>query len=279
MCLSSRLLDSKKTNMDDTTQKKLIKFGFKFGKNGTHSSRTIMFKEIQALFSSTQATATIEQYQSEVINYNCLNKSTANTRKLTFRHLKDLYALDDQFPLFRVLRKLWEIEPDAQAILALQLAYARDPLFRMSSDCILSHKPGEQVHREEIEEILKKDDPERFSPASLKSFAQNINSSWTQTGFLKGKGRKIRQIPTISAINVIFALFQGHLYGLSGERLFNSPWIKVLNTPVERLQELASAASYRGLIDYKQSGGVVDVRFNDFLKPEEQLLLESWNHE
>jgi len=260
--------------MDDTTQKLLTQFGFKFGRNGAHSSRTIMLKEIQALFSSTQATAKLEQYQSEIIDYNCLNKSTANTRKLTLRHLKDLYALDDQFPLFRVLRQLWEIEPDAQAILALQLAYARDPLFRMSSDCILSHKPGEQIHREEIEEILKKDDLERFSPASLKSFAQNINSSWTQSGYLKGKGRKIRQIPTISAINVIFAMFQGHIYGLSGERLFNSPWIKILNTPTERLQELASAASYRGLIDYKQSGGVIDVRFNDFLKPEEQQLLQ-----
>ena len=263
--------------MDDTTQKMLLKFGFKFGRNGAHSSRTIMLKEVRSLFLTTQQTSTLEQYLSEIVDYNCLDKSTENTRKLTFRHLKDLYGLDDQLPLFRVFRQLWDIEPDAQAILALQLAYARDPLFRMSRDCILSHKPGEQIQREEIEELLKKEDPERFSPASLKSFAQNINSSWTQAGFLKGKGRKIRQIPTISAINVVFALFQGHIYGLSGERLFNSPWMKILNTPIERLQELALAASYRGLIDYKQSGGVIDVRFNDFLKPDEQLLLERLN--
>ncbi len=260
--------------MDDTAHKLLIQFGFKFGRNGAHSSRTIMLKEIQALFSNTQTTATLEQYQTEIVDYNCLNKSTENTRKLTYRHLKDLYSLDSQLPLFRVFRQLWTIEPEAQAILALQLAYSRDPLFRMSSDCILSHKLGEQIRREEIEEILKKDDPERFSPASLKSFAQNINSSWTQAGFLKGKTRKIRQIPTISAVNVTFAMFQGHIYGLSGERLFNSPWIKILNTPIDRLQELASAASYRGLIDYKQSGGIIDVRFNDFLQLEEQQLLQ-----
>jgi hypothetical protein len=255
-------------------RKALIKFGFKFGRNGAHSSRTMMLSELQMLFSATPVSALLEQYQTEIISHNCLNKSTESTRKLTYRHLKDLYGLDTQLPLFRVFRQFWDIDPAAQAILALQLAYARDSLFRMSSDRILAHKPGEQIQREEIENLLKKDDPERFSPASLKSFAQNINSSWTQAGFLTGKGRKIRQIPTISPVNVSYALFQGYLYGLSGERLFNSSWMKLLDTPLERLQEMASAASYRGLINYKESGGVVDVRCNDFLSPDEQQLLQ-----
>lgn len=255
----------------------LLKFGFKFGKSGAHSSRTMMLSELQMLFSVTPVSASLEQYQAEIISYNCLNKSTESTRKLTFRHLKDLYGLDSQLPLFRVFRQIWAIEPAAQAILALQLSYARDPLFRMSSDCILAHKPGEQIMREEIENLLKKDNPERFSPISLTSYAKNINSSWTQAGFLKGRGHKIRQIPSVSPVNVTYALFQGYLYGLSGERLFNSTWMKLLNTPLERLQEMASAASYRGLIDYKQSGGVVDVRCNDFLNPDELQLLQNIN--
>lgn len=253
----------------------LIQFGFKFGKSGAHSSRTMMLSELQMLFSVTPVSASLEQYQAEIIAHNCLNKSTESTRKLTFRHLKDLYGLDIQLPLFRVFRQLWAIEPAAQAILALQLTYARDPLFRMSSDCILAHKPGELIQREEIENLLKKDDPERFSPASLKSFAQNINSSWTQAGFLQGKVHKIRQMPNISPVNVSYALFKGYLYGLSGERLFNSIFMKLLNMPLERLQEMASAASYRGLIDYKKSGGVVDVRCNDFLNSDEQQLLQT----
>lgn len=260
--------------MESRAHQALIKFGFKFGKNGAHSSRTMMLAELKLLFSATPVSASLKQYQSDIITYNCLNKSTESTRKLTYRHLKDLYGLDTQLPLFRVFRQLWDIEPEAQAILALQLAYARDPLFRMSSDCIIAHKPGEQIQREEIENLLKKNDLDRFSPASLKSFAQNINSSWTQAGFLKGKGRKIRQIPNISPVNVSYALFQGYLYGLSGERLFNSSWMKLLNTPLERLEEMASAASYRGLIDYKKSGGVVDVRCNEFLSPDDQKLLQ-----
>jgi len=234
----------------------------------------MMLVELNVLFSIVPASALVRQYQSEIIVSNILNKMTEKTRQLTFRHLKDLYSLDIQLPLFRVLRQLWDIEPDAHAILALQLTYARDPLFCMSTDCILGHKPGEHILREEIEALLKKDDPDRFSPASLKSIAQNINSSWTQAGFLKGKAKKIRQIPTISSVNVIYALFQGYLHGLSGERLFNTPWMKLLNLPLDRLKELASVASYHGLIDYKESGGVIEVRFNDYLNSDEQILLQ-----
>ena len=118
----------------------LIRFGFKFGKNGTHSSRTMMLAELKMLFSATPVSASLKQYQNDIITYNCLNKSTESTRKLTYRHLKDLYSLDTKLPLFRVFRQLWDIEPEAQAILALQLVDARDPLFRMSSDCIIAHK-------------------------------------------------------------------------------------------------------------------------------------------
>lgn len=256
-------------------QETLIKFGFKWGKSGAHSSRTIMLAELQALFSVTPVSATLEHYQTEIIKHNCLNKSTENTRKLTFRHLKDLYGLESQQALFRVFRLFWESDPTAQGLLALQLAYARDTLLRNSSDCILVHKPGEHIKRDEMEALLSKDTLDRFSAASLKSLAQNINSSWTQAGYLKGKGIKIHQLPTISPINVSYALFQGYLCGLSGERLFNSVWIKLLHTPLETLQTLASAASYRGLIDYKESGGVVDVRFNHFLNPDEQRLLQT----
>ena len=254
-------------------QDRLIKLGFKFGKNGAHSSRTMMFVELRLLFAATTPSATLQQYKTLIIDDNVLNKATEKTRTLTFRHLKDLYSLDTQYALFRAFRLFWDIEPVAQGMLALQLAYARDPLFRKSADAVLAHKPGEQITREEIEALLKHDDAERFSPASLKSFAQNINSSWTQAGYLKGKAKKIRQVPVITSINVSFALFQGYLCGLSGERLFNSVWIKLLQTPLETLQTLASAASYRGLIDYKESGGVVEVRFNNLLEPDEKKLL------
>jgi len=41
------------------------------------------------------------------------------------------------------------------------------------------------------------------------------------------------------------------------------------------LEELAIAAGHQGLIDYKKSGEVVEVKFHDYLTYEE----EGWLHE
>lgn len=221
--------------MNDSLQQLLTKFGFKFGKAGVHIRRTMMLSELQLLFPVTSITSTLEEYKAEVIEHNCLNKPTKNACKYTFEPLKALYTLDTNIPLFRVLRQLWDVDPQAQAFLALQLTYARDPLFRIGRDYILSHSPGEQIQRDEMMEVYETNEPERFTPTSLCSVAQNVNSSWTQAGFLKGRVKKIRQIPNISPVNVVYALFQGHLHGLSGERLFNSQWMKLLNIPLERL--------------------------------------------
>ena len=90
--------------MDLSRQNILIKFGFKFGKAGAHSRRTMMLAELQLLFPITPASATLEQYTIEVIEHNCLNKPTINARKYSFRPLVELYGFDTQLPLFRVLR-------------------------------------------------------------------------------------------------------------------------------------------------------------------------------
>jgi len=260
--------------MNDSLQQLLTQFGFKFGKAGVHIRRTMMLSELQLLFPVTALSSTLEEYKAEIIDHNCLNKPTKNACKYTFGPLKELYTLDMNVPLFRVFRQLWDIEPSAQAFLALQLTYARDPLFRIGRDYILSHSPGEQIHRDEMMAVYEKNEPERFTPTSLCSVAKNVNSSWTQAGFLKGRRKKIRQTPNISPVNVVYALFQGYLHGLSGERLFNSQWIKLLNIPLEKLKELASAAAMRGLIDYKESGGVIEIRFNDYLNQDDEQLLQ-----
>ncbi|WP_207951661.1 hypothetical protein [Pseudomaricurvus alcaniphilus] len=134
---------------------------------------------------------------------------------------------------------------------------------------------GSLVTRQQVEELLKTPDPARFSPASLKSIAQNINGSWTQAGFLQGKVKKIRAQPKVTPVNVSFALFLAYLEGATGERLLHSHWCRLLGLGSHQLTELAIAASHRGLIDFKQSGGVTEVRFPAYLTMEE----EQWRHE
>lgn len=187
----------------------------------------------------------------------------------------DLYGLSPDIPLFRVFRQLWDVRVEAQPLLALQLAAARDPLFRLSVPLMLEQQPGESLQRVQTEAVLAAQDPNRFSATSLKSYAQNINGSWTQAGFLRGRIKKSRALPQVTEVNVAYALFQAYLSGLSGQRLFTSVWCKLLDCRLERLLALARSASLRGFITFKQSGEVIEVGFPDFLAPTEK----AWLHE
>lgn len=257
------------------SQQQLLKFGYRYGRNGPHSSRTMMFVEVSSLLERVPAKAMHVDYMKEVVELNVLGKPTKKARELTFRHLTELYGFDPGIPLFRVFRQLWGQDEQARPVLALMLSLARDPLLRSSQDLILAKQFGEAVKRKELEVLLAKDDPDRFSPASLKSFAQNINGTWTQAGFLTGRAQKTRVVPCITPTNVSFALFLGYLEGLTGQRLFGSAWMNLLPGSPDELVAQANAAANRGQIVFMNAGGVKEVRFPGFLLPEE----EKWLHE
>jgi hypothetical protein len=248
-------------------------FGYKFGKNGAHSARTMMFGELVTLFSSLPANASKVEYVDAIIDGNLLNKPSKKARQLTARHLIDLYSLDLSIPIFRAFRQLWERDKEARPLLALCIALVRDPLLRGSVDLISKKKIGEQVMRTEVEEILSIQNPDRFSPTSLKSFAQNINGTWTDAGYLKGKAIKLRSLPVVTPTNLTYCLFLGHLEKLSGQRLFNSRWTNLLALTVDELTNLATAAAHRGQIVFMNAGGIKEVRFDGFLTAEEEALL------
>jgi hypothetical protein len=203
----------------------LEQLGFRFGTNGPHAARTMMLDDLRVLFSHVPADAARADYTQAVCTENILGKPTKKSRELALRHLTTLYG---QLPLFRALRRLWPVDVAAQPVLALTAALARDPLLRGTQTFILAKQPGVLVTREDLEQCLAADHQDRFSPASLKSFAQNVNGSWTAAGFLNGHSRKTRSIPMVTPANVAFCLFLGHLEGLSGQRLFTSSWMNLL---------------------------------------------------
>lgn len=253
----------------------MMRYGFRMGRSGAHSSRTMMLDELQVLLDAAPADASKSDYTDLVVEANLLGKGTAKARQLTARHLVELYGLDDKLCLFRVFRRLWQQDAEARAVLALTLALARDPLLRLSRSVILSKQPGDKVERLEMEDVLNHADPGRFSAASLKSFAQNINGSWTQAGFLQGKVSKVRARPTITPTNLAYALFLGHLEGFRAQRLFSSDWARLLSGSSDELVTMAQSASRRGLLVFMNAGGVMEVRFPGYLTQEE----EAWLHE
>ena len=113
------------------------KIGFRFGDKGTHSSRTIMLDELSILLRLSPLSLNREEYRKVIVQDNCLGKRTVSTRKLSHQRLSELYALDRDVLLFRVMRRLWQADERGRPLLALLLAMARDPLLRITAPPII----------------------------------------------------------------------------------------------------------------------------------------------
>lgn len=262
--------------MIERHQTLLTQLGFRFGINGPHAARTMMLDDLRTLLAHTPPQGERADYVAAVVDENVLGKPTRKSRELTLRHMAGLYALDTVNPIFRALRRLWALNEAAQPMLAIAVALARDPLLRSTQSLYLGLSPGTPLARETVEAFLDSTYPERFSPASLKSFAQNVSGTWTAAGLLQGRARKLRALPDPQPESAAMLLFLGFLEGRTGQRLFSSEWASLLCVSPEELESLASAASHRGLLVFMNAGGVKEVRFPDYLTPEEeQLRLEA----
>ncbi len=246
-------------------------FGFSLDKGGAHNARTMMLEDLRLLLSYVdQPTATKNDYLTAIQDDNCLGKRSGKSRTLTKRHLVALYSLDPEVTLFRALLYFWRRDAEGQPLLALLCAYARDPLLRRSASFMLQFTEGAIVTREALEEYLEDAYPGRFSKATLKSSAQNLNGTWTSSGHLSGKAKKVRARATATAGSVAYALFLGYLTGGRGEALFESEYARLLDCPKERAIELAEAASRRGWIVFKRVGDVIEVLFPNNLTDQER---------
>src|SRR5438105_7859789 len=115
-----------------------IAAGFRFGHIGTHTSRTIMLEELSAIFAAVPYDAKSADYPTAVVEENCLGKQTVSTRRLTFQRLRELYALDTGVPIFRILRRLWNVDEESRPLVALLTGLSRDPLLLATADVVIS---------------------------------------------------------------------------------------------------------------------------------------------
>lgn len=259
-----RMLD-----IDARQAKALSELGFSFERGGAHSARTIMLDELTGLFEYVKADSQKNVYLKAIVEDNCLAKRSGKTRTLTFRHLLDLYALDSRVVLLRALRYFWDRDPDGRALNALLCAYARDPILRLATKHILDTPEGATVTREAIEKIIDATESGRFSGATLKSTAQNINASFTKSGHLVGKAKKVRSRAIPTAGSTAYALFLGYLCGSRGRELFETEFAQLLDCSFDRMLELAEAASRRGWIVFKRISTVIEVVFPPLITKEE----------
>lgn len=84
-----------------SSEEHLVKLGFKFGKNGAHAARSMMIQELTQLLMSQSEQASLDDYRDTIVDANLLHKSSENARKLTFRHLVDLYGFRQKYHCLR----------------------------------------------------------------------------------------------------------------------------------------------------------------------------------
>ncbi|WP_206514612.1 hypothetical protein [Brevibacillus marinus] len=218
-----------------------------------------MFHELRDLLTVVPETASRNDYASAIIENNVLGKQTVSTRRLTNQRMGELYGLDPQIPIFRVLRRLWEIDEAGRPLLALLCALARDPLLRATAPTILSLEVGQELVRLTFLEAIKQFTGDRLNESILDKVARNAGSSWTQSGHLVGRVRKIRKKVEPTPGAVAFALWLGSLYSLSGEELLSTPWTSVFDQTPEILLDTVLRAKQMRLLHARVGGGVVEI--------------------
>jgi hypothetical protein len=244
-------------------------FGFRSGEKGTHTSRTIMLDELEVLLSAAPVDAARDAYVAAVVDDNVLGKSTVATRKLSIQRLSELYVFDPGCPIFRVLRRLWVQRPDDRPLLAVLCALARDPLLRASAVPVLAMEVGQELSRQEVTDAIRSVVAERLNEATVDKVVRNVSSSWAQSGHLKGRTRKFRQLVRPGPASVTYALVLGYLQGLRGSRLFDTIWAQAIGASPSELRNLATEAKRLGYLDLKIAGEIVEIGFSSLLTNQE----------
>ena len=245
------------------------RLGFRSEAQSVHGSRTIMLADLTLLLDAVPAGTTHDDYERAITEDNVLGKRTASTRLWAWKKLRELYALDPEVTTFRILRHLWDADPQGRRVLALLAAMARDALLRASAPVIIEAELGDPVKKEELRDAVVRVRGERFAATTLKSLLANLFSSWAQAGHLTGSREKRRARPSVTPGAIAFALALGYMTGARGLGLFSTPWTAVLDVPPTELHDLAREASRRGWLTYRGIGEVVDITFESLFTPAE----------
>lgn len=234
---------------------------FALGSLRTTASHTIGVPHLVELLRAMPADATYETYRSAVVDDNLLGRPTQAGRERSFRHLRELYFLDPARREFAALRRLWEIDTEAQALIAGILAFTREGILRASFTAIQQAPPGGIVTSDDLTKAVTAVYGVDLSESTLAKTGRNTGACWTQTGHLSGRTKKVRQSIEAFPAAVAYAAYLGHLAGKRGAGVLDTPWAAVLDLPVGAGVDALRRAHTQGLLDLLVAGNVVDVSF------------------
>jgi hypothetical protein len=239
------------------------------------TSHSIGVPELARLLEVVRPDAELAEYKRAALEGNALALATDSGRIWRFKTLRRLYLFRSDSTLFRALRDLWAVEEEGRPLLAALCAMATDTVFRASASVIIAASAGDEVTMTDFADAIEARYPDAYAHSTLTKAANNAYASWQQSGHLAPSegGRKRRQLVTCRPADVAYALLLGHLQSARGEALFDTVWTRVLDTPRSQLYDLTFAASQRGMLEYRNAGGVVEVGFRELLRPVQGELL------
>ena len=246
-------------------------FGLKFSFGGAHISRTMMLRELAAVLAKVPQDSGAADYREAILQQNVLGKTTDSTRRESLRRLRELYALDEATPIFGLLRKLQAIDAASLPLLAVQVAWARDPLFRATTPPVMDASEGERVETASLARAFEAVFPNHYSELSRNQTARHAASSWTQSGHLAGRAKKIRQRIKPTAVAVAMALFLGDIAGYHGAAVFSNPWSRLLDLNADRAKAMGFEAHRAGLLNLRAVSEVVELSFPLLAEFQERL--------
>lgn len=256
----------------------MTEFGFKHNLGGAHAARTMMLEELSILMESCAPEQRgLPHFKHAIEDENRLNKRSAKSRALTFRHLTQLYGLDQAILVFRGLAFFWDRDELGRPLMALSASLARDSLLINALPYVHKLAPGAVVTRESMEHDLDTHHPDHFSPATRKSIVQNIRSTFTQSGHLAGKVNKVRQQAEPTPGSVAYALLLSFAEGARGPELFRAPYVLAQDIPTEQAAQLAEQAARRGWMHFKRVGDVMEVSFPQIITLQDMEAISEQN--
>lgn len=233
---------------------------------GANTSHTIAVDLLTRLLAGVPQTGSLEEYLTAAVEGNLLGRATVEGRRRAVRYLREVYLLDPRTVLFRALRDLWDEDPAAQPQLAGLSAYARDSVFRASGGAVLPLLPGTSVISDDLTSAVTAAFPGSYNGSTAAKIGRNTASSWTQTGHLAGRAKKVRAKIEATHPAATYALLIGHLEGSRGQALYDTPWTRFLDTSPHDMASLADGAGRRGYLEVRSAGGVVEIGFRHLLR-------------
>jgi hypothetical protein len=222
----------------------------------------MMLDELRQVLAVTKCEASRDEYAAAIIEGNCLAKPTVATRRLTNQRLGELYCLDLASPVFRVLRRLWDVDAEGRPLLALLVSIARDPLLATTVRTIISMPDSSEFSRDAVRAALQMVVEGRLNDSTLEKVCRNVASTWAQAGHLEGRTFKRRKSVKPTASSAAMAIYLAHTAGFRGAEIFRTAWLRVLDSDPSQARQLALDAKRLGLIDLRMSGDVVELNLS-----------------